>query len=451
MAIGVPTKGSQVKQGAGVLNSLDQVELTYPGKRSVTEILSTGPGEFGVLRSAKLSPRPISRLYFGENLDVLAALYNEPSISGKVQLVYIDPPFSTKTIFQSRKLQHAYEDTLGGAAFLEFLRSRLIFLRELLSEDGSIYLHLDEKMVFYAKILMDEIFGIENYRNCITRKKCNPKNYTRNQYGNISDYILFYSKSSTYVWNKPLETWTAERAKEYQYIEPETGRRFMKVPVHAPGIRNGETGKPWRGLLPPPGKHWQFPPSTLDEMDARGEIYWSTNGNPRRKVYLDENPGVGVQDIWLDFKDAHNQNIQITGYPTEKNPELLKRIIESSSLPGDLVLDCFSGSGTTLAVAEQLGRNWIGIDNSPEAIRTTFTRFAKGSERMGDYVETRANPKGLITQVVTPSLFDLLQDETEASAAKLEHSRITDFVFLAENSLMTQAEPLFLEFIQSLQ
>ncbi|GAB4452462.1 MAG: hypothetical protein Fur0044_47560 [Anaerolineae bacterium] len=146
-------------------------------------------------------------------------------------------------------------------------------------------------------------------------------------------------------------------------------------------------------MNPPPGKHWQYPPKTLDEMDARGEIYWSPNGNPRRKVYLDESSGVPVQDIWLEFRDAHNQNIKITGYPTEKNPDLLARIIEASSNPGDLVLDCFAGSGTTLDVAARLGRRWIGIDNSPEAIKTTLRRFATGLERMGDFVAQRpSNP-----------------------------------------------------------
>ena len=160
----------------------------------------------------------------------------------------------------------------------------------------------------------------------------------------------------------------------------------MKVPLHAPGVRNGETGKPWRDMMPPPGKHWQYPPSKLDKMDARGEIYWSPNGNPRRKVYLDQSAGVGVQNVWLDFRDAHNQNVRITGYPTEKNPDLLRRIIEGSSKPGDIILDCFCGSGTTLAVAHELGRCWIGVDNSVEAIQTTLERFLKGTERMGDFV-----------------------------------------------------------------
>ena len=176
--------------------------------------------------------------------------------------------------------------------------------------------------------------------------------------------------------------------KEYQYVDP-GGRRYKKVPVHAPGVRYGETGKEWRGKQPPPGKHWQYTPSTLDDMDTRGEIYWSATGNPRRKIYLENSNGIPVQDIWMDMRDAHNQNIHITGYPTEKNSALLARIIEASSLPGDFVMDCYSGSGTTLAVASRLGRRWIGVDRSDEAIRTTMHRFERGTERMGDFVNEK--------------------------------------------------------------
>ncbi|MBE7472125.1 MAG: site-specific DNA-methyltransferase [Anaerolineae bacterium] len=370
--------------------SLD-VSLSYEGKRTNAEILATAPAAIKILRQ---SDEAENRLYYGDNLPILASFLYDDSIRGKVRLIYIDPPFATKSVFQSRSQSDAYLDLLVGAHYIEFIRQRLIILRELLAPDGSIYVHLDENMAFHIKIIMDEVFGAGNFRNWITRKKCNPKNYTRKTYGNVADYILFYTKSDTYVWNRSYEEWTQARAdKEYEYIEEETGRRYKKVPIHAPGVRNGETGKPWRGMNPPPGKHWQYPPKTLDEMDARGEIYWSPNGNPRRKVYLDESSGVPVQDIWLEFRDAHNQNIKITGYPTEKNPDLLARIIEASSNPGDLVLDCFAGSGTTLDVAARLGRRWIGIDNSPEAIKTTLRRFATGLERMGDFVAQRpSNP-----------------------------------------------------------
>jgi adenine-specific DNA-methyltransferase len=383
MATGIPSKLKSDRTDKN--NHRIAFKLEYEGKVAVEEIFNIPPANLQRVLSVEKQLR--NRLIYGENLRVLRALVDDSNIAGNVRLVYIDPPYATGAGFESRKQSHAYHDLINGADYLEFLRQRLILLRELLADDGSIYVHLDENMAFPVKVLMDEIFGAKNFRNWITRKKCNPKNYTRKQYGNVSDYLLFYTKSENCVWNQPFESWTdVTSKKEYQYIEEETGRRYKKVPIHAPGIRNGASGKPWRGTLPPPGKHWQYTPETLDEMDARGEIYWSQTGNPRRKVYLDNSKGIAVQDIWLDFKDAHNQNIKITGYPTEKNAHMLKRIILASSNKGDLVLDAFVGSGTTVAVAEELERLWIAIDNSPLAIETTIHRLAKGMTAMGDFV-----------------------------------------------------------------
>jgi adenine-specific DNA-methyltransferase len=375
---------------SSVSNTSLDVTLSYEGKKDEKDVLAIKSAKVQVLWQNK--GECSNRLYYGDNLPLLASLLHD--YRGKVRLIYIDPPYATKSVFQSRSQNDAYTDLLTGAHYIEFIRERIILLRELLADDGSIYVHLDENMAFHIKMIMDEVFGAKNFRNWITRKKCNPKNYTRKTYGDVSDYILFYTKSDDYVWNRAIEQWTDERAKkEYTYVEEETGRRYKKVPVHAPGIRNGETGKSWKGMMPPPGKHWQYTPKTLDEMDARGDIYWSPNGNPRRKIYLDNTEGVPVQDIWLDFKDAHNQNIKITGYPTEKNPDLIKRIIEASSNPNDIVLDCFAGSGTTLDMASKLNRNWIGIDNSPEAIATTLERFHKGTKAMGDFVTKRSGTK----------------------------------------------------------
>ena len=423
MAIGVPKRGTNTRSS--------EIKLEFAGKREEVEILADPVASLRQVFAESTE----NALYYGENARVLRHLLEDDRVAGKVQLIYIDPPYATQTVFHSRKLEHAYDDTLSGANYLEFLRERLVLLRELLADNGSIYLHLDAKMVFAAKIILDEVFGESNFRNLITRKKCNPKNYTRNAYGNVSDYLLFYSKSDEYIWNKPLEVWTPERAKEYQYVEAETGRRFMKVPVHAPGTRNGETGQLWRDKAPPLGKHWQFPPRVLDEMDARGEIFWSSNGNPRRKVYLDENPGIGVQDIWLEFRDAHNQNVQITGYPTEKNPELLKRVILASSNPGDLVLDCFAGSGTTLAVANETRRRWIGIDNSTEAIRTIFRRFTQGMEVMGDFVGKQGKKN------VSNDLESLFAIE-EIKESILKFQTVRNFAFFTEETLEHQATSL---------
>lgn len=443
MATGVSkTKwnGSEINEG----NSNSQpIQLSYPGKRTEHVILNVPPGQYSTVYQG-FNHRKC--LYFGENLNVLSTLVRDSEIVENVELVYIDPPFATGGVFQSRTQDDAYTDLLKGTDYIEFIRQRLVLLRELLSETGSIYVHLDANMVFAIKLIMDEIFGENNFRNFISRKKCNPKNYTRKTYGNISDYILFYTKSDNYTWNRSYELWTQEDAeREYSYVDEKTGRRYKKVPIHAPGTRKGETGKPWRGMMPPPGKHWQYTPTKLEEMDKRGEIYWSPTGNPRRKIFLDDSPGKPVQDIWLDVKDAHNQNIRITGYPTEKNPLLLERIIKASSNPGDIVIDCFSGSGTTLAVSEQLNRNWIGVDNSPQAISTILKRFAIGTEVMGDFVIKKETAE----QSVQMSLFDDTDDVTDVVPVNRgpNHKPATDFTFYCEIGLEDQLKEDFDEWM----
>src|SRR5665213_2637095 len=289
MATGIPkSKTNGSGQNRTDETSGGKLHLLYEGKRGALEIIANCPrANLTAAQSPTQSHGWTNRLYFGDNLPILGSLLDDPAIRGQVSLVYIDPPYSTNSVFESRQQKAAYQDLVSGATFVESLREKLILLRELLSDRGSIYVHLDENMAFPMKIVMDEVFGAENFLNFITRKKCNTKNYTRRTYGNISDYILFYSKTQTYIWNRPMTAWSEETAKkEYSYAEASTGRRFKKVPLHAPGVRNGATGKPWREMLPPPGKHWQFPPSTLEEMDRRGEIFWSSNGNPRRKIFL---------------------------------------------------------------------------------------------------------------------------------------------------------------------
>lgn len=225
MATGVPKRRRSGKmphlaEEAALRASVTQ--LQYFGKTPEVDVLATPPAQLAPLWIGP-DAEDKNRLYFGDNLCVLARLLKDTAVRGKVRLVYIDPPFATQTTFHSRKLDHAYEDTLAGAEFVESLRWRLILLRELLASDGSIYLHLDEKMVFHMKVIMDEVFGPGSYRNCITRKKCNPKNYTRKKYGNVSDYILFYTKSENYVWNRPVEPWTKEARKSTNMLRRKRG------------------------------------------------------------------------------------------------------------------------------------------------------------------------------------------------------------------------------------
>jgi adenine-specific DNA-methyltransferase len=392
MATGVPSKAIQKVRG---------YELSYDGKLHPQQVVGLPAHE----PHEHTTPDPRVRLLQGDNLGILLWLRRDRSVHRKVRCVYIDPPFATSMAFVGRDVNHAYTDFPAGADYLEFMRQRLIVLHDLLADDGVIFVHLDQTMVFEVKLILDEVFGRRQFRNFITRKKCNTKNYTRLTFGNVSDHVLFYSKSDKYVWHRPYDPWVEERIREeYQYVDKATGRRYKKVPLHAPGVRNGQTGKPWRGMMPPPGKHWQYPPSKLEALDKTGEIYWSPNGNPRRIVFFDPGKGVPAQDMWLQFKDAHNQNIRITGYPTEKNLDLVSRLVAATTNPRDIVLDAFCGSGTTLEAARELDRCAIGIDASQAAIEATLKRLETGRERMGDFVQARKKRKG--SQESQASLFE---------------------------------------------
>lgn len=366
------------------------VELIYPNKASEDEIVRAIPRRFLMLTGDAALETSIRTGSFilDDNYFVLNQLLSDGK---KVTLFYLDPPYGTGFDFQSRDLQHAYKDSMGQAAYLEFMRRRLVLMREAMADDGSIYLHIGHQMLGHLKILMDEIFGADNFRNLITRRKCSSKNFTKKQYANINDYILFYSKGRTYKWNQPgVEPEQAWIEKEYPKFDT-MGRRYKLVPIHAPGTRQGETGQPWRGMMPPPGKHWQYAPSKLEELDRQGDIHWSRNGNPRRKVYWSADRKTSLTDYWDQFRDAHHQSIQITGYPTEKNLSMLKMLVGASSDPGDLVMDPFCGSGTTLHAARDLGREFIGVDASFAAARATLSRMRHGLKPMGDYVKTRVS------------------------------------------------------------
>jgi len=211
---------------------------------------------------------------------------------------------------------------------------------------------------------MDEVFGIENFRNDITRIKCNPKNFERKGYGNIKDLILFYSKSDNMIWNEPKITYTEEDKLKLFPKKDKDGRHYTTIPLHAPGeTKNGKTSQAFKGILPPRGRHWRSNIEVLEQLDREGLIEWSDNGNPRKIIYFDEQEGKRVQDIW-EFKDP-----QYPVYPTEKNLDLLDLIVKTSSNEDSYVLDCFCGSGTTLKAAQINQRNWIGIDQSEEAIK----------------------------------------------------------------------------------
>jgi adenine-specific DNA-methyltransferase len=354
------------------------MNLHYPNKKPEPEILTRIP-DVDLHQQNQSAGKNL--LINSDNLVALKQLITRFNLKGGIDLVYIDPPFATNntftisngranTISSSSLGAVAYKDTLKGPAFIEFLRERLVLLNMLLSDRGSIYLHIDYKIGHYVKVMMDEIFGIENFRNDIARIKCNPKNFERKGYGNIKDMILFYSKSDNMIWNEPKITYTEEDKQRLFPKRDKDGRHYTTIPLHAPGeTKVGKSARLFKGIAPPTGRHWRTDVKIMEQWDKDGLIEWSETGNPRKIIYFDEQQGKRMQDIW-EFKDP-----QYPVYPTEKSSDLLDTIIKTSSNQGSYVLDCFCGSGTTLKAAQVKGRHWIGIDQSAEAIKATLSKL----------------------------------------------------------------------------
>jgi adenine-specific DNA-methyltransferase len=231
---------------------------------------------------------------------------------------------------------------------------------------------------------MDEIFGVDNFRNDISRIKCNPKNFNRKSYGNIKDLILFYSKNKNPIWNNPTIPYSKDDIKNLFKKIDKDGRAYTTIPLHAPGeTKNGPTAGLFNGCYPPIGRHWRSDPKELEDLNTQGLIEWSNNGIPRKKIYADEKNGKKMQDIW-NYKD-YQQPV----YPTEKNLDMLKAIVSASSNEDSIVLDFFCGSGTTLIAAEELKRKWIGIDKSMAAIKVTENKL-KSLNSTYQYLEDKS-------------------------------------------------------------
>ncbi len=331
-----------------------------------------------------------NRLIFGDNLQVLKTLLemkNRGELlnadgSNGLKLCYIDPPFATRQEFSGKRGARAYRDKVAGAAFVEFLRKRLIFIRELLTDDGSLYLHLDTRKVHYMKVVLDEIFGEQNFRSEVIWKRTTAHSGA-NRYGPVHDTLLFYSKTDQYIWNGGRHaSEDISTGSHYKRVD-DNGRRWEPGELTAPGVRRGETGKPWKGFdVTAMGRHWGRPPRQLDELDAQGRIYWPQKEGawPRLIRYLDEVRGLALQDVWTDLPPVNMVAKERVDYPTQKPEALLERIIKASSNEGDIVLDCFSGSGTTAAVADTLRRRWVAVDCGKLSIYITQRRLMASAD-----------------------------------------------------------------------
>ena len=305
-------------------------------------------------------------LFFaGDNIKGLQYLH-DAGIS--VDLVCIDPPYATGQEFRmngnrantiSAAGSVAYCDKTTGAAYLKTLENQLVAIRQVMGPAASIYVHIGINVEHKVRIIMDRVFGERNFRNSIARIKCNPKNFHRLSFGNVRDAILFYTLSQKEMtWNPQRVPYTeSELERLYSRVDG-AGRRYTTTPLHAPGeTKDGATGEAWRGVLPPEGRHWRIPPEDLEALDDSGRIAWSSTGNPRKIKYADESEGKLPQDVW-EYKDPQKPD-----YPTQKNAEMLRHIILTSSNEDDIVLDCFAGSGETLMQAYNLKRRFVGMDS----------------------------------------------------------------------------------------
>lgn len=347
-----------------------------------------------------------NRLIQGDNLQVLKTLLELKSRgelrnrdgSDGIRLAYLDPPFATRREFRTSKGQLAYTDKVEGAEFVEFLRKRLIFVHELLADNGTLYLHLDTKKVHAMKLVLDELFGEQNFRNEIIWKRSDAHSDAQGQggtdFGRVHDIILRYTKSNATLFHPqflPLPQETVD--KWYRHVEEGTGRRYNKADITGPG--GAAKGNP-RYELFGVTRYWRYSEKRMQEFVEQGIVCQDNPGAvPYRKRYLDESPGVPLQDLWTDITmlRGYAGGAERTGYPTQKPEELLHRIVASSSDPGDLVLDVFAGSGTTAVVAEKLDRRWVAADCGKLATYTTQMRLlslTEGKGKSAKSVEPRA-------------------------------------------------------------
>ncbi len=367
-----------------------------------------------------------NHLYYGDNLTVLRQHVKDES----VDLVYLDPPFNSNrnysVIFskdgrvddENTAQIEAFEDTwhwthetdvqynefvanapmrvadalsafhtlLGendAMAYLVNMAPRLYELHRVLKPTGSLYLHCDPTMSHYLKVLLDSIFSPVLFKNEVIWKRTQAHNSAK-RFGPQHDVILFYTKSKTYTWNRVFQEYDP-RYVSGKFTWRDDRGLYQDVALTGPGVRSGESGKPWGGYNPTAnGRHWQPPAlfyqlyeeltgeslesfpllERLDRADAAGIIHWPTKkgGSPRFKQYLDRSPGVVAQDLILDIDPINSRAAERLGYPTQKPVSLMERIIKVSSNPGDVVLDPFCGCGTTVDAAQRLERKWIGVD-----------------------------------------------------------------------------------------
>ena len=352
----------------------------------------------------------MNHLYYGDNLAVL----RESIAAESVDLIYLDPPFNSKRdynlLFKSPKGHEseaqieAFEDTwhwneqaerefdellhqpntdvaammqalrgfLGEndlMAYLTMMANRLLELHRVLKPTGSLYLHCDPTASHYLKIVLDGVFGKEQFRNEIVWKRTSTHSSAK-RCGPVHDVIFFYTRTDDYLWNPQYDDHRTDDTLRHDLSVDEQGRKYRLSDLTGAGTRKGSSGQPWRGFSPTDrGRHWITTIEKLDVMAAGGSIRFSNDGKwPRQIKFQDESLGRAIGDVWDNIGPINSAAAERLGYPTQKPLALLERIISESSNEGDVVLDPFCGCGTAVHAAQKLGRKWIGIDITHLAI-----------------------------------------------------------------------------------
>jgi adenine specific DNA methylase Mod len=368
------------KEAQRILDGLSKSNrITLQTNELVLPTKATG-GYFGQPVKTDYKKDWFNRLIYGDNLLAMQALLagnsKTPSMRGKIDLIYIDPPFDSKADYRTKvKLpntdieqrptvieQFAYSDTWeqGTASYLRMMVSRLVLMRELLAEQGSIYVHIDWHVGHYVKVIMDEIFGKENFRNEIVWQRLSAHNDSKRavSYGTIHDTLFWYSKSYDYIWNTQFTPYDEKYIqKAYNKFDPIQEKRFKTSDLTA---NNPGYFYEWKGVNPPSGRYWAYSEKRMEELEQNNRIYYSNTGFPYYKNFEDEMRGIVLQDIWKDI--GIPSKTERCNYGTQKPENLIQRIIQGHSNPDSIVADFFAGSGTTGAVDEKLGKKWIMSD-----------------------------------------------------------------------------------------
>lgn len=358
----------------------------------------------GVLGETDIDKQQMNRLIWGDNLLAMQALLSQ-GYEGKVSLIYIDPPFDSKADYSHRMViegneftkepsiieRLAYKDTWAGGtdSYLDMLYPRLQLMKRLLSDIGSIYVHVGPNIAHYVRVIMDEVFMRDHFQGQIVWQRVTAHS-DRQGFGINYDLILHYSRGDRPLWHPQYVPLGARYLRTHYNQVDKDGRRYQldNATAAGPGPARWFFGQL---LEPPPGTHWRWSQEEIDRLCAEGRIVMTRGGKPRYKRYLDETAGKLIQSIWTDIPPVNSQAVEDTGFDTQKPEPLLERIIKASSNPGDLVADFFCGSGTTLVVAEKLARRWIGCELGKVGIQVTRTRLVEADakpfviENIGNY------------------------------------------------------------------